>query len=195
VNKLALYLVLGSSVAMSDTTELSQPLLDVLTPVDSIPSQQDLLTVFTTDNEAVSKLVEIVSDPSSDVGVELRAIHALTQYRRAESGVGAIPHDTLVNIVLPRFGLATSGSDLLLLSATIQAIGSYPDKDATNDLAALLPFLDHASRDVRVATAHALRDLGNTNALIPLANRQKVEHVNQVELAINEALRVLGTPN
>jgi len=193
LNKLALFFALGVSVAMSDNSQLSQPLLDVLTPVDSIPSQEDLLTVFTTDSEAVGKLRDIVSDQSSDVGVELRAIHALTQYRRAE--VGSIPHDTLVNVVLPRFGSATSGSDILLLAATIQAIGAYPDKDVTNDLTALLPFLGHASRDVRLATAHALRDLGNTNALIPLANQQKIEQVNQVELAINEALRVLGTPN
>ena len=195
MNKFALFFALGVSVAMSDNSQLSQPLLDVLTPVDSIPSQEDLLTVFQSDSEAVGKLVDIVSDQSSDVGVELRAIHALTQYRRAEAGVGVIPHDTLVNVVLPRFGAATSGSDLLLLAATIQAIGAYPDKDVTNDLTALLPFLGHASRDVRLATAHALRDLGNTNALIPLANQQKIEHVNQVELAINEALRVLGTPN
>ncbi len=75
-----------------------------------------------------------------------------------------------------------------MLRGAIQALG--PQRVQT-DLALLVPLLDHPSRDVRAATAHALRDLCNTQAINPLRVRYNSEATDQVRLAIEEAEIVL----
>ena len=54
-------------------------------------------------------------------------------------------------------------------------------------------FLENSSRDIRVTTAQALRNLCNTEAIAPLAARLGHEPIEQVRLAISAALRDLNT--
>jgi HEAT repeat protein len=79
----------------------------------------------------------------------------------------------------------------LLLRAAVEALGiartGNPD-----DVPRLVPYLDHPSRDIRAATARALRDMCNTGAIVPLRTRYQNEQVDQVRLAISTALRDLG---
>jgi len=78
-----------------------------------------------------------------------------------------------------------------VLRATIEALGVLRVPD---DVTLLVPQLNHPSRDIRAATARALRDLGNTQAIVPLRARYDQDQVDQVKVAISDALRVLGQP-
>ena len=66
-----------------------------------------------------------------------------------------------------------------------------PPDVSLDDVGLLVGLLDHASRDIRAATARALRDLCNSNAVVPLRMRYTVEPTEQVKLAISDALRIL----
>jgi hypothetical protein len=170
--------------ARSDTAQLAPPVAAALTPIDTVPSKAELDQVF--GQQAQPALIPIaLSGPGSDVGIQLRAIRALTHYP------GATTHDALVTL-LQRYQAASTGSDLLLLRAAIEALGLL---QTAADLDQLVPFLEiEASRDLRATTAHALRDLGNPAAIEPLRARYRRERTAQVRLAISEALRVLGQP-
>ena len=80
------------------------------------------------------------------------------------------------------------GSPVLLLRAAIETLGPM---GVASDVGVLVPLLDHISRDIRAATARALRDLCNTQAITPLRVRYAKEQTDQVKLAISEALRIL----
>lgn len=164
-----------------------------LTPIDSQPTTQQLNLVHNnSEQEALDNLQDIaLGDDTIDTGVRLRAVRALTQYCKAPCGTHEA-HGTLLTLIgVPRYRDVRVGRDLLVLRATIEAIGVLRVVD---DMNVVLPFLQHPSRDIRVATAHALRDLGNTQAITPLRTRYLVEDVPSVQSAISDALRVLGQP-
>jgi hypothetical protein len=93
-----------------------------------------------------------------------------------------------VQIIQDMNGEAT-GFDAVVLRAAIEAIG--PQR-ISSDLDLLVPQLASPSRDIRAAVAHSLRDLCNTQAIVPLRMQQQAEASEQVKQAITEALRVLG---
>lgn len=164
-----------------------------LTPIDSQPTTQQINLVHNnSEQEALDNLQDIaLGDDSVDTGVKLRAVRALTQYCKSPCGVHEA-HDTLVTLInTPKIRDSRAGRDLLVLRATIESIGVLRVVD---DMDLLLPFLQNPSRDIRAATAHALRDLGNTQAITPLRTRYLVEDVPQVQNALSDALRVLGQP-
>jgi HEAT repeat protein len=188
-------IILGIALtAHGETTELPPLVVDALTPIDAVPSSDDLNHVFGTPTDAVTHLAQIATDPNSDVGVKLRAIRALAQYKSSDLGTTAA-HDALVFVFkFPLYANAKLDKELLVLRGVIEALGACPDKQPT-DVDLLIPMLQHQSRDIRAATASALRDLGNTNAITPLSDRLNNEQVDQVRIAISKALRVLrGIP-
>lgn len=182
-----------SAAAYGDALMLTQPVINALTQIDSIPSSTQLNTVFNgSSTEALSNLTAIaLSQGTVDLGVQLRAIRALTHYCLAPCGTSEA-HQTLETVATtPRYRDARRGSDLLVLRAAIEALGVLR---IPGDVSILLPQLDHPSRDIRAAAAHALRDLGNTQAIPALRARYQQEQVKQVAIAISDALRVLGQP-
>ena len=191
-------LALGFAVALSaaasgDALVLTQPVINALTPIDSVPSSTQLTGVFNgSEIEALANLRLIaLSQGTVDLGVQLRAIRGLTHYCKAPCGTHEA-HAAIETIATtPRYRDARRGSDLLILRAAIEALGVLRIPD---DVTILLPQLDHPSRDLRAATAHALRDLGNTQAIPALRARYQQEQVQQVRIAISDALRVLGQP-
>jgi len=190
---LALALALAvSAAAYGDALVLTQPVINALTPIDSLPSSKQLTGVFNgSEAEALANLRTIALSGTVDLGVQLRAIRALTHFCQAPCGTHAA-HDTLATIATtPRYRDAPRGSDLLVLRAAIESLGVL---QIPGDVTILLPQLDHPSRDIRAATAHALRDLGNTQAIPALRARYQIEQKQQVRIAISEALRVLGQP-
>jgi hypothetical protein len=194
----ALVVLSGSLTARGDGVLLSQVKRDALTPIDTLPNPTYLDTVFNDQTLAMLSTLALDTDSSVDFGVQLRAIRTLVTYCPAPSvgpcGVGTGTHDTLSQIV---DGYATgtmTPRDVLRLRAAIEALGIAGRSAGLNaDVVRIDQFLDHPSRDVRTATAKALGNLCNTQAIQPLRTRLPNEQVPQVQLAISAALRDLGT--
>ena len=190
-------------------TLLTPPQINALTTIDEPPPAAVLDPVFVGSGGTAETLQGIaLTDPSqvpdSLFGVQLNAIRSLPMYcpsgdprppcGNANPALDTIAHSTLVQLIKNYTQLADpTPKDLLILRAAIEALGiagfsgGLPD-----DVASLVIFLDHASRDVRTTTAKALGNLCNTQAIVPLRTRLQAEHVAQVNLAISSALRDLG---
>ncbi len=175
--------------------QLTQPVINALTPIDSLPSSQQINTVFNNSpSEALANLQQIANPTGFvDRGVQLRAVRALIHYCAATPcNVSDPAHVTLRTIALqPRYQSSRSGSDLLVLRAAIESLGRL---QIPTDWDLLADQLQHPSRDIRAAVARALRDLGNTQAIVPLRARYNIEDSEQVKIAISDALRILGQP-
>jgi HEAT repeat protein len=179
-----LFVALAAAIAAAATT-LTQPVQNTLTTIDSVPSKKQLDNVFSGD--ALTSLSAIAKDTDEDIGIRLRAIHALAKYCGPCTDAD-VAHASLYDLITDLRD-ETSGSSVLLLRAAIETIGAL---HVDTDHVVLEQLLDHPSRDVRAATARALRDLCNTAAITPLRIRYTSESTEQVKLAISEALRVLG---
>ena len=179
--------------ALGEETQLSSDILHTMTPIDTVPTKGDISKIFP--GNTAAQLAGVAQDGNVDFGVRLRAIRALPQFCPA-SCAGTVPHQTLVSLLASVNPSEQQGPNVLLLRAIIEALGVAKSGDSA-DVSRLTPFLDNASRDIRAATAFALRDLCNQAAVTPLRNRYNVEMgpngVPQVRLAISEALRDLGT--
>jgi hypothetical protein len=176
---------------------LSNPQYDTLTPIDSVPSSQQITKVFNNSSTDALAGLQALAYPgpgqSIDRGVQLRAVRALIHYCASSPCVGTDPaHVTLTSIANdPVYANARLGSELLVLRAALESLGTLR---VPADMDIIGAQLQHPSRDIRVAAARALRDLGNTNALPLLRSRYNIEEVEQVKTAISDALRVLGQP-
>jgi hypothetical protein len=170
---------------------LSIPIQNTLTATDTVPTTSEIDTVFTDHATALSSLSSIAQDPGTDVGIRIRALHALTNYCTAPCADADAAHQALVQFIMASAGDQT-GTTIVMLRGAIEALG--PQRVGT-DLPLLVPLLAHPSRDIRAATAHALRDLCNTQAITPLRTQLGSETTDQVRLAISEALRILGQPS
>jgi len=167
-------------------TTLDTPVLHALTPIDVLPSKEDLFEVFP---DPTTELGKIALDDSADLGVQLRAIRSLSQF--CNSCGTAPPRSTLVAVINRVSPTDHSGPTTLRLRAGIEALGAARSGNP-DDVPLLIPFLDHSSRDIRVAAARALRDICDTRAIVPLRARYQQETVAQVKLVLSAALRDLG---
>ena len=183
-------LVAAAMSLATGASGLPQPVQNTLTVIDSVPSKTQLDSLVMGEALALDNLSTIAQDTGADIGIRLRAIHALAKYCSEPCVEDDVAHVSLESVVYDTH-LDTTGSDVLLLRAAIEAIGSLhvsSDFDVIRDLG----LLDHPSRDIRAATARALRDICNPSAITPLRVRYTAESTEQVKLAISEALRVLG---
>ena len=170
---------LAASVALATgTANLTPEVRDALTSIDTVPTKSQIDSAFDPAN-ALDSLSEISQDTQVDIGVRVRAIHALAKYCPDPCSTTELAHQSLSTLI-NNTSTETIGEPLVLLRAAIETIGI------------LAPLLDHSSRDIRAATARALRDLCNPNAVFPLRIRYTTAgETEQVKLAISEALRVL----
>lgn len=173
---------------------LNQVQEHVLTPIDSLPTRESIETVFSTADPVV-ELAQIATAPTDgsmvpDFGVRLRAIRSLPQFCPTPCD-DTLAHDTLVAIIQSIPATDQTGQSILRLRAAIESLGVAKSGDP-NDVSLLVPLLDHQSRDIRAATARALRDLCDPDAILPLRARLQIETIGQVSLAISAALRDLG---
>ncbi len=181
-----------------DETARTLALQQALTPIDSTPLRADLVAVAGDDEAAaLGLIIGFATDPATDVGVQLRAIRTLPQFCPA-SCAGSEPHATLRAVVVQAARAPASGVNLLRLRAGIEALGATRTGDL-GDVALLvatidvdgLALLSNASRDIRAATAHALRDLCRATAIPPLRDRLAAEPSVQVKIALTRALQDL----
>jgi hypothetical protein len=180
-----------ATAAHGGSTMLSIQAQNTLTATDVVPTQAEIDGDFNDPSTALSNLATIAGDTTADVGIRIRTLHALASYCTAPCADGDTAHQALVQFITAS-ETAQTGQAIVMLRGAIEAIG--PQRVGT-DLPLLVPLLSHSSRDIRAATAHALRDLCNTQAIAPLRTQQGQETSDQVRLAISEALRVLGQPS
>jgi HEAT repeat protein len=162
---------------------LAQPQIDVLSVMDKVPEQEEIEGAF--GDTPVEGLVDVAQGESeADPGVRLRAYRALALYPG-----NATAHAELV-AAIGRYAAPATSIEVLYLRAAIEALGVSGEPQ---DVDVLVPMLDfEASRDIRAATADALRELGAAAAIDPLRDRYAREQTAQVRLAISQALRELG---
>jgi hypothetical protein len=203
-----LVLALFAGGVAAGSTDLPDNVQLALTLIDSVPSQVQIDSTFTDHTSAALGLAAIATDagatdPASR-NARLHAISALATYCASPCEALDPAHVALRTIITNTTGVAT-GFDAVVLRAAIEAlgpqralagVGSGSDADPDADLKLLVPQLQNPSRDIRAAVAHSLRDLCNTNAIVPLRQQQQAEPSDQVKQAITEALRVLsqGSP-
>jgi hypothetical protein len=170
---------------------LTPPQLDALSGLDVVITQPLIEGAF--DPDPVDELIALAHNTGkgTDTGVRLRAFRALSLYPEAEAVLAA----DILAASTDGTGTeaATPGERILLLRAQIEALGELERSlGASTYYDVLLKHLGHQSRDIRAATADALRVMGATGAIDALYDRLNVETSEQVELAINRALRELS---
>ena len=165
--------------------QLGEAALRALTMIDRLPTKAELVDAFA-GQDATSSLIGIATDSGMDFGVRLRAIRVLPLFCPVSCG-GTSIHMTLLDLLS---GTGAGGQTILRQRAGLEALGAIRTGDPA-DLSAVLPFLQHPSRDLRVATARAVAAMCNTQAIAPLRARYQIEPVEQVRIAISAALRDL----
>ncbi len=194
----AILLTAGVALATGTVPSLPTEALNALTSIDTVPTRDQLDTAFQMNGlQPLPTLTDIVTSPDKtidasgvDPGIKLRAIHALAKYCTVATACTATDaaHQAVVGVIDDTRG-AQTGAQVLMLRAAIETIGAMK---VSTDAPELQDLLNHPSRDIRAATARALRDLCNPQAITPLRARYSNEMTDQVKLAISEALRILG---
>ena len=185
----AVIIALCALPARGDITSLPQPVVNALTPIDTVPTMSQLQDAF----GAASVLIQlraIVTDPNQDFGIQLRAIRALPAYCVNKCLPGDAAHDTVSGLIDAYNASGHGPRDVLKLRAAVEALGVARSGDS-RDVDKLVPQLNNTNRDVRASVARALGNICNTQAELPLKNRYNVEPTDQVRLAISTALRDL----
>jgi len=166
--------------------------LHTLTLIDTLPTRDQILK-FAPD--PVPHLAGLALSPGADFGVRLRATRALPQFCattvpacKDDSDLQMSPIRTAVRSVIASVSpVDRDGRSILRLRAGIEALGAIQSGEPS-DVDVLVPFLNHPGRDIRFATARALRELCIQSAEAPLRNRYEDELVPQIRLAISKAL-------
>jgi hypothetical protein len=172
--------------------------LDALTQLDVLPTAATLTDAFAP-NPALADLAALAinADRTVDLGVQLRAIHALPTFcpsgavNRAACGDGTVIHDTLIKVIDDQQRSQHGPQDVLALRAAVEALGATRS-GLGSDVVELLPLLGDGNRDVRATVARALHDICNIQAKAPLQARYSMEPVLQVRLEISNAIQDLG---
>lgn len=162
---LALALVMCALPASGDDATMPSTAVDTLVMTDAFPSRAQVDFAFG-DDPAIDQLVAVISDPSKDLLLQLRAIRTLPQYCPPDTCASGTVHDVLVKLVgdyaARAAGSPLTPTDLLRLRAGLEALGAT-HSGLASDVALLtdapMQLLAHPSRDVRVTAVRALRDL------------------------------------
>ena len=190
--EIAIVAVLSLSVLPAQSAGPESDEIFLLTPIDSLPTRNQIVSVAP---DPIARLSELSLSTTADFGMSLRAIRALPQFCvgtgptcQEDSDSQMHPVRTAVRDVIASISPGDrSGKSLLRLRAAIEALGAIQSGEQS-DVDLLIPLLDHTSRDIRFATARALRELCMPSAEAALRNRYEDETVPQVRLAISAAL-------
>jgi hypothetical protein len=191
-NAIIALVLTGAVATATGSIPLTDDAQNALTSIDSVPTKDQLNRSYDkTEAEVLQSLADLAIDTeqTADPGIRLRAIHALAKYCPLPCGSTHLAHQSVSSVIaMTRPPAPTTGTNVLLLRAAIETMGLMK---VASDEPTLRGLLDHPSRDIRAATARALRDLCNTQAITPLVTRYSQEGTYQVKIAISEALRVL----
>lgn len=169
--------------------EAAPPLqvVHTMTAIDSVPTKQHLTALLGADNE-LTMLRSYALDPDVDFGMRLRAIRAMAHFCPEQ------PQQchTAIRDVFQDIDAASDppGWKILRQRAAIESLG-VARSGLPEDRQLLLGFLNHSSRDLRVTSVRAMRDLCDPAVLPDLRHRYALDDSQQVRLAIAQAVEVL----
>lgn len=155
------------------TTEV----IELLSAIDFLPGTGQLNQAMNSD---LTVLTELANDEESDPGVRLRAYRSLGDYDQPAS------HAALVTAI-ERYRGMTSGTQLLYLIASTEGLGQIGTPEEVDLIG---PLLYSSSRDLKVAAARALGQIGDPVACKLLRDRRDdhdLEDEGQVTAAIDAA--------
>ncbi|HUS29461.1 MAG TPA: hypothetical protein VMZ53_13170 [Kofleriaceae bacterium] len=180
----------------SGASPLPQQATNTLTAIDTVPTRQQIDQAFINSPQTPLQNLSFLAtdtDAGTDIGVRLRAIHALAKYCTSTPCLPADEAHQTVRTVVAGNAHELSGPRALILRAGIETLGAMRVGQDADFLVAQLSLLDHPSRDIRASTARALAELcSGPSAVNALRLRYSHELTEQVKLAISEALRILG---
>ncbi|HKE13562.1 MAG TPA: HEAT repeat domain-containing protein [Kofleriaceae bacterium] len=159
-----------------------EPLSELLSGIEFVPDRSAFDGLM--GDEAPDQLVAIaVGDDAelADAGLRIRAYRALALYPSAEN-------EETLRAAVAEHGAVARGVDTLYVRAAMDALARVAPDDAVD---AIAPMLAHPSQDVRAGAARALGATGRAAAEPVLRARLAEETVEQVRVAIADALRLL----
>jgi HEAT repeat protein len=172
-------LCLGSALAIAAEPPAGDPdVVEELSGIDYVPNRSALDDLF--DGAAASDLIELAEE-EPDPGVRMRALRALALYPGAETAAA-------LRDAIAEHGDDDTGTPTLMTRLAALSLARVDGAAAVPDLADLM---NHPSRDVRATVAEALAVTNSADAVPILRDRLAVEPVEQVRLAIADALREL----
>jgi hypothetical protein len=170
-------MTLGLALAWSGIAVASPPRSAVeraLAGIERAPSEEAIRRLGA-GTDAV--LIEIADDPRTAPVRRARAIRALKWWPSAD--VRAFLHN-----LIARAGKSSRGPDVFDVEAALVALVPY----GAVEMPALVPFLSHASADVRQGAVSALLALRVPEAVVPLRARLGIESDPGVRAALMRAL-------
>jgi len=176
----------------------SEHALNALTQIDALPAAAALTDAFAP-APAFDDLIQLAlnSDHAGDLGVQLRAIHALPTFcpteptARVACAQNTLVHDTLIQIIENDQLTQHTPQDTLCLRAAVEALGATRS-GLESDVIELVPLLGNGNRDVRATVARALHNICNIQAKAPLQARYAIEPILQVRIEILSAIQDLN---
>jgi HEAT repeat protein len=170
---------------------LSDEATYALTAIDGVPSAAILETLIP--DPVVTLLAVAGGEQGKPVDapteLRLRAIRALSLFP-------ATPETrTRLRLLLTSNLAGATGANILLAQAALESLGRITSPTDNVEVVAVSDSLSHASRDIRVAAARALRQIGSSQyALDALRARERSEEVDAVKYAIYEAIQAMSAP-
>lgn len=195
----------GAQTAGQVGPDISQEAIDALTALEGIPNLQQLQQLIPIGT--VEKLEQLaVYDPDDSNGttgtpskeegqtvewkpLRIRAIRALAQFSPPTPSTRQLLRGIIESNLTD-----TTGIDVLLSEAALESLGYLTDREANAvEKEPITKALQLSrSRDVRVAAARALSQIGNPDDVQILRDARGAERVPAVEMAILEAIRILS---
>jgi hypothetical protein len=159
-----------------------QPLSELLSGIEFVPDRSAFDGLM--GDGAPDQLVAIALGNDAelaDAGLRIRAYRALALYPSAAN-------EETLRAAVAEHGAVARGVDTLYVRAAMDALARVAPDSAID---AIAPMLSHPSQDVRAGAARALGATGRDAAEPVLRARLATETVEQVRVAIADALRLL----
>lgn len=185
------------------TMPLSPDATHALLSIDGVPNPTQLEPLIpgqtlTSLLGIASSLEPINNSPKDDqairdwIPIRLRAIRAASMFELADGDPQISLRRTTLKALLNANRSQASGSGVLLAQAALESLGKVGGAEDPDLVMAVSDSLTHPSRDIRIAAARALRQMGAATALEALRRRQSSEEFLGVRLAISEAIQALN---
>jgi HEAT repeat protein len=183
---------------------LSPDATEALLSIEGVPNPTHLETLIP--GQTLPNLLAIAAYPGPDTGdvakneaqarnlvpIRLRAIRAASMFDLVGSDPLIQTRRATFQALLTANSSRASGHGVLLARAALESLGKVGGAQDPTLVTAITASLGHPSRDVRIAAARALREMGAATAVDALRRQQAREFSPGVRLVIEAAIQALN---